>query len=86
MRARGVRPWSLTACSDAISRAAELSEICDETAAVRRPPSTRVRRVAIFSSVDSRRGPSSCATPSSGSISASKRPSSMARMARWWLS
>ena len=59
MRARGVRPWSFTACSEAMSRAAELSEICDETAAVSRPPSTRVRRVAIFSSVDSRRGPSS---------------------------
>ena len=51
-----------------------------------RPPSTRVRSDAIFSRVVSRRGPSSWTTPLSGSISRSNRPSSMARIARWWLS
>ncbi len=84
IRARGVSPCSSTARSEAISRAAEPSEICDATAAVRRPPSASGFSPDIFSSVVSRRGPSSCFTPARGSISRSNRPSSIARRARWW--
>ena len=42
MRARGLRPWSLTACSDASSTALAPSEIWLAIAAVSRPPSTSV--------------------------------------------
>ena len=70
------------ATPDAMSSAAAPSEICDESAAVSRPPSTRVLRPAIFSRDVSRRGPSSVVTPSYGTISRSNRPSSMARIAR----
>ena len=46
-----------------------------------RPPSTSVGSVRIFSKFGSA-GPSSWSSPSSGTISASKRPSVRARMAR----
>ena len=82
MRARGFRPCVLTACSLAISSAADASEICDDTAAVSRPPSTSVRSERILSRSGSR-GPSSNVRPLSGSISRSKRPSARARSARW---
>ena len=85
-RARGVTPWSFTACSDITSIPDAPSEICDETAAVSRPPSSSGGSCAIFSSDVPRRGPSSAVTPSSGAISLSKRPSSCARIARSWLS
>ena len=84
MRARGVRPWSLTACSDANNTALAPSEIWLAIAAVSRPPSTRVFRPAIFSSEVSR-GPSSVTKPSTGMISFSKYPARMAAWARWWL-
>ena len=83
MRARGVRPWSFKACSLTMSMAAEASEICDATAAVMRPPSRRVGSDRIFSQFGSR-GPSSVARPLTGTISPSKRPSAVARMARSW--
>ena len=51
MRARGVRPWSFSACSDAISSAADASLIWLATAAVIRPPSTSVGSERIFSDV-----------------------------------
>ena len=41
-RARGVSPNRCTAASDATSTALAASEICDDTAAVMRPPSRRV--------------------------------------------
>ncbi len=85
MRARGVRPCSATARSDAMSSAAEPSEIWLETAAVSRPSGIRVRSPAIFSRVVPRRGPSSVVTSPSGAISRSKRPPSMAAIARSWL-
>ena len=77
MRARGFRPCVRTASSLAISSAADASEICDDTAAVSRPPSTSVRSDRILSRSGSR-GPSSCSTPASGTISRSKRPSARA--------
>ena len=83
MRARGVRPWSFSACSRAMSSAADASLIWLATAAVIRPPSTSVGRLRIFSQFGSR-GPSSWSSPPSGTISASKRPSACARMARSW--
>ena len=86
MRARGVSPCSSTARSDATSKAAAPSLIWLDTAAVSRPPSVSVGSDCILSKDVSRRGPSSVVTPLTGSISASKRPSSMARMARRWLS
>ena len=49
MRARGVRPWSFTACSLAMSMAAPASQIWLDTAAVMRPSSRSVLRFAIFS-------------------------------------
>ena len=67
----------------AISSAAEPSEIWLATAAVSRPPSVSVFSERIFSQFGSR-GPSSKSRPSSGAISASKRPSARARMARSW--
>ena len=60
---------------------AEASEIWLATAAVSLPPSTRVRRLLIFSTLGSR-GPSSKVSPLSGAISASKRPSAVAFSAR----
>ena len=58
MRARGFRPWSFTACSLAMSSAAEPSLIWLDTAAVSRPPSTSVGSDRILSQFGSR-GPSS---------------------------
>jgi hypothetical protein len=86
MRARGVTPRSFTARSDITSSAAAPSEICDATAAVSRPPSVSVGSCAIFSSEVPRRGPSSTDASPSGTISRSKRASSIARIARSWLS
>ncbi len=85
MRARGVSPCSSTARSEAIRRAAEASEICEATPAVRTPSGTRVESSAIFSRLVSRRGPSSTETPANGEISRSKWPASIAAIARWWL-
>ena len=48
-------------------------------------PSASGARPAIFSRVVPRRGVSSTAKPSTGAISASNRPSSMAAIARSWL-
>ncbi|CAG7228674.1 hypothetical protein PICSAR26_02218 [Mycobacterium avium subsp. paratuberculosis] len=88
MRARGCRPWSLTARSEASSTALAPSEIWLAIAAVSRPPSTSGLRPAIFSSDDSR-GPSSTRNgPDSVStvmISLSKWPPRMAAKARSWL-
>ena len=81
MRARGVSPWSDRPCSLTISSAAEASEICEAHAAVTRPPSVSVGSERILSQFGSR-GPSSAAQSPSGTISASKRPSARARMAR----
>ena len=64
-----------------MSIAADASEICDDTAAVKRPPSTSVFSERIFSQFGSR-GPSSRSRPLSGAISRSKRPSACARSAR----
>ena len=86
IRARGVSPWSATACSEATSRAAAPSLTWLARAAVMRPPSTSGANWAIFSRLPPRRGPSSASTPASGLTSGSNRPSSMARMARSWLS
>ena len=85
MRARGVRPWSATACSEATSRAAAPSLVWLASAAVIRPPSTRGASWAIFSMLPPLRGPSSCSTPASGATSGWNRPSSIAVMARSWL-
>ena len=82
-RARGESPWSASPRSLTISSAAEASEICDEHAAVTRPPSVRAGSERILSQSGSR-GPSSAVHSPSGTISASKRPSSRARMARVW--
>ena len=49
-------------------------------------PSRSGASPAIFSIVVSRRGPSSFATPAIGAICPANRPSSMAMIARWWLS
>ena len=68
MRARGVSPWVLRASSETTSMAAEASAIWLETAAVRRPPSTRVFRVAILAKLLSR-GVSSWAKSPTGTIS-----------------
>ena len=85
-RARGVSPWSFTARSDMTRTALAASEIWDDTAAVSRPPSTSAGSLAICSSEVPRRGPSSAVTSPSATISRSKRPSSCAVTARWWLS
>ena len=61
-------------------------EIWDAAAAVSSQPSRSGLSPAIFSSVVSRRGPSSSVTPATGVISRRNRPSSMARTARAWLS
>ena len=63
IRARGRSPCQRTASSEAISRAAAPSEIWLDSAAVIVPPSRSGRSAAIFSSVVSRRGPSSRVTP-----------------------
>ena len=81
MRARGLSPWSFTACSLAMSSAAEPSLIWLDTAAVSRPPSTSVGSERIFSQLGSR-GPSSNVHSPSGTISLSNRPSARARSAR----
>ena len=86
IRAIGVRPYRSSAASEAMSRAPAPSEICEATAAVISQSGRRGASPAIFSSDVSRRGPSSWPKPSSGTISRSNRPSSMARTARWWLS
>ena len=72
--------------SEATSTAVAPSEIWLDTAAVSRPPGISVGSLAIFSRLVSRRGPSSFLTSPYGSISPAKRPSSMARIARRWLS
>ena len=54
IRARGVRPWSATASSEAISIADDASQIWEATAAVIRPPGASGSRPAIFSSEVSR--------------------------------
>ncbi len=64
-----------------MSCAAEASEICEAHAAVTRPPSVSVGSERILSQSGSR-GPSSAAHSPSGTISASKRPSACAVMAR----
>ena len=86
IRARGVNPWRCTAVSDAISTAAEPSEIWEAVAAVSSQPWRSGLSSAIFASVVSRRGPSSVVTPPTGVISRSNRPSSIALIARAWLS
>src|SRR3546814_571995 len=83
MRARGVRPWSASACSLTMSSEADASEICDATAAVPRPPSTRVGSERIFVPLGSP-GPSSWLTSPTGAISLSKRLSARAPRARPW--
>ena len=81
--ARGVSPWSRSACSDTTSIAADASLIWLATAAVMRPPSRSVGSERIFSQLGSR-GPSSRASPATGTISRSKRPSAVAVRARSW--
>lgn len=81
-RARGVRPCSRTARSEASSIAAAPSETWEEQAAVMVPPSMTGFRPAIFSSEVSRRGPSSTVTSPYATVSRSKRPSSIAPSAR----
>ena len=81
-----MKPPRWTAAGEAISTAAAPSEICDAVAAVSSQPSRNGFSSAIFSSDVSRRGPSSVVTPSTGVISRSNRPSSIACTARWWLS
>ena len=66
--------------------AAAPSEICEAVPAVTTPSARNgVLSVASFSSVVSRRMPSSCFTPATGSISASNSPASCARAAAAWL-
>ena len=81
IRARGVRPWSATACSEAISIADEASQIWDATAAVIRPPGASGSRPAIFS-MDVSRGHWSVSKSPTGTTSLSKRPSAIAVRAR----
>ncbi len=76
-------PWSRSACSDTTSIAADASLIWLATAAVMRPPSRSVGSERIFSQLGSR-GPSSRASPATGTISRSKRPSAVAVRARSW--
>jgi hypothetical protein len=88
-RARGRSPSSLAFSSLMISRAAAPSLICEELPAVTFPSGLKAGfRVASFSTLESGRTPSSRSkmppsAPVTGMISFSKRPSSMARAARW---
>ena len=84
IRARGVRPCSRTALSEAMSSADDPSVIWLDSAAVSRPPSRIVGSVAIFSSVVSRI-PSSRAHSPTGTTWVSKRPSAHAAAALAWL-
>ena len=81
MRARGLRPCSLTAFSDAISNADAASFVGDDTAAVKYFAPSSNGNEAIFSKEVSR-GPSSTLKSPSGTISRSKRPSVCAWRAR----
>ena len=98
-RARGAGPSDDARSSLMISTAAAPSEICDDVPAVTVPVSEKAGfSPASFSSEVSRRTPSSassspltsaapgtsgCTRASSGTISLAKRPSSVARAARW---
>ena len=69
MRARGVRPWSFTACSLAMSMAADASQIWLDTGGGE-PAALDQGAGAIGSSPSSApRGPSSTVTPPNGTIS-----------------
>ncbi|MCY1351102.1 hypothetical protein D9M69_373580 [compost metagenome] len=59
------------------------SQVWLDTAAVTRSQPNRQSSSAIFARLVWR-GVSSCSTPASGTISRAKRPSAMARKARWW--
>ena len=84
MRARGVSPWSFTACSPRSAARRSASLIWLATAAVTRPPSTSVGSERIFSQFGSR-GPSSNVRPSSGAISRLEAAlGTRARSARSW--
>ena len=87
-RARGARPSSSAFSRAMSSTAAAPSEICDELPAVTVPSSLNAGLSAASASrVVSRRMPWSVArsspSASSGMISRSKRPSSVARTASW---
>ena len=82
MRARGRRPCSRTACSEATSSAAEASAIWLDSAAVTSPPSRSGFSPAILAAEVSRRGHSSVVTSPYGTISASNAPASIAATAR----
>ena len=94
-----MRPSAVARSSLMMSTAAAPSEICDDVPAVTVPVSEKAGfNPASFSSEVSRRTPSSassrpctsaapgtsgCTRASSGTISLAKRPSSVARAARW---
>jgi hypothetical protein len=97
-RARGRRPRALAFSSLMISTAEAPSVICEELPAVTLPPSGLKAGLSLasVSTVLSGRMPSSVVNSSSvslpsssrmatGTISFSKRPSAVARAARWWL-
>ena len=69
-----------------MSSAAAPTDIWLATAAVISQPSRRTLSCAICSSDVSRRAPSSVSAPATGVICPAKRPSSIARIARRWLS
>ena len=79
---------SFTARSDATSmRRGAVARSGSTTAAVRRPPSRQRLRASPSSRAWCRgAGPRRSRRSPSGTISRSKRPSSIARIARWWLS
>ena len=83
MRARGSMPSSWARVPLMTTTAAAPSFRGHEFPAVTFPPGLNTgSSSASFSTVDSRRGPSSRATPSHGEISRSKKPESCAATAR----
>ena len=87
IRASGVSPCAAAQSADVIASAAAPSEICDAEPAVTTPSARNgVFSSPSFSSVESRRTPSSCLTESTGTISASNAPASCAAAALAWLS
>ena len=83
IRARGLTPSSDARVSLITTTAAAPSFKGHEFPAVTFPPGLKLgSSSASFSSVDSRRGPSSAATPSQGVSSRAKKPLSWAATAR----
>ncbi len=85
IRARGVRLWSLTACSEASSTALAPSEIWLATAAVIRPPSLSGGQAGHLLQRCLPRGLVDGEVRPPATISLSKWPARIASNARWWL-